>query len=101
MTVKTIHLDAASVRLGIKIKVRGLKGLGLRLRMARALFSVAGFVAGVPVEVDIPDARRRVLLDEEDRRIDRRAGCVYVSTHAEEDESGQRWPTWERIKLPN
>lgn len=101
MTVKTIHFNAAPARLGIKIKVRGLKGLGLRLRMARALFSVAGFVAGVPVEIDITDARRRVLLDEDDRRIDRRVGCVYVSTHADEDESGHRWRTWDRIKLPD
>lgn len=101
MRVETINVNAASLRLGIKIKVRGLIGLGLRLRLSRALFSLGGFIAGVPVEIDVPDARRRVLLDEKDRRIDRRAGCVYVSTHAEEDESGQRWRTWDRVKLPD
>ena len=99
--IETVNLNAASARLGIKIKVRGLKGLAFRLGLARRLFAFAGFVAGVPVEIDMPSPRTRVLLDEQDRRIDRRVGCVYVSTHAEVDETGERWATWDRIKLPD
>lgn len=99
MHINTVHLDRAALRLGIKIKVRGLKGLAFRLTLARALFAFAGRVAGVPVVIDTESTRRRVLLDEADRQIDRRVGCVYVSTHAEEDEDGQRWRTWDRIKL--
>lgn len=101
MHVDTINIDATAALLGFKIKVRGLNGLAFRLTLARALFAFAGRVAGVPVVIDTESARRRVLLDEADRQIDRRVGCVYVSTHTEVDEDGQRWRTWDRIKLPD
>lgn len=52
MTVATVNLNSVSLRLGIKIKVRGLAGLGMRLRIARLFFTVGGAVAGVPVEVE-------------------------------------------------
>lgn len=99
MTTATI--EAKPIMQNLRIRVRGMRVASLRLRAAALIFRVGGRVAGIPIDIDADSGVRRELLPENDRRIDRRVGCVYVSTHSDVAEDGTRWRTWDRIKLPN
>lgn len=99
MTTATI--EAKLLMQNLRIRVRGMRVTSLRLRAAAMIFGLGSRVAGIPIDIDTDSGVRRELLPENDRRIDRRAGCVYVSTHSEVAEDGSRWRTWDRIKLPD
>lgn len=99
MTTATI--DAKPIMQSLTLRVRGMRLASLRLRVAAVIFGLGSRVAGIPLDMDMDSGARRELLPEEDRQIDRRAGCVYVSTHSDVAEDGTRWRTWDRIKLPD
>jgi hypothetical protein len=97
----TATIDASPLIQSLTLRVRGMRLVSLRLRVAALIFGLGSRVAGISLDMDVDSGARRELLAEEDRRIDRRAGCVYVSTHSEVAEDGTRWRTWDRIRLPD
>ena len=54
--ISTINLDATARQLGLRIRVRGLKMLSLRMRLAAAVLRLGGWVSGVPITVDTQDS---------------------------------------------
>lgn len=99
--MSTVTVDAKPLMQSLTLRVRGMRLVSLRLKVAAIIFGLGSRVAGIPLDMDVDDRSRRELLPEEDRKIDRRVGCVYVSTHSEVAEDGTRWRTWDRIRLPD
>ena len=98
-TVDTLTIKPADLKL--RLKVRGLKAMSLRCQIAGWIMRLAGVVSGFPLAVETDDESRIELLPEKDWKIDRRVGCVYVSTHCTVTPSGERWRNWERVRYPD
>lgn len=98
----TLRLNTREVTQSLTIKVTGLKGLRLRLRIAALIFRLGASVAGTKIEMDMADSQAKTLevLPESEWQMDRRAGCIYVSTHGERSGS-VLWRTWQRLKYPD
>lgn len=99
--MSTLTIDAKPLMQSLTIRIGGMRVTSFRLRVAAMIFGLGSRVAGIPLEMDTGPLSRRELLPEGERRIDRRVGCVYVSTHTDVAEDGMRFRTWERIKLPD
>jgi hypothetical protein len=93
-------INARDVMSTLTLRIHGIGLATLRMRLAAYIFRFGGWVAGTNLEIDTSGSRLE-LLPEAERRIDRRAGCVYVSTHEEISPDGTSARKWDRVNLPD
>ncbi|QBX38658.1 hypothetical protein E4M02_11085 [Brevundimonas sp. S30B] len=97
------RIDETKVNIGeltanLRIRVYTPMLFSFRLKASAWVMRLAGWIAGIPVDVAIESERLR-LLPEDQWKIDRRAGCIYVSTHDRIGFDGTYGRTWQRIPL--
>lgn len=98
--ISELKIGRSEIVAGLRIKVSGLRSFGIRMRVSAFVMRLAGWIAKLPIEVDVGRYTPRIEeLPDDEKLIDRRAGCVYVSTHCEIDASGTKWRTWQRIPI--